>query len=242
MENIYHTIRGKTKSPRTLESNFKDPYRLQNLIFLEDEHYGRIHCKFHFFSSARKPWVTVCNSQASSFEHGHATAADFQTNLSFPFPSFPFLSLPFPFFPVLSLSFPSFPFFPFLSLSFPSFPFLSLPFQSFPFLALPFSFLSLPFPSFPLLSLSFFPECVARVPVSLWGSGGWGCVRSTLPNRPQPFVTVREIAIWPCLALLRFAWQAWHSDVFPWASPIDSNQYSQTKINNFYWFRAWLFQ
>ena len=23
-------------------------------IFLEDEHYGRIHCKFHFFSSARK--------------------------------------------------------------------------------------------------------------------------------------------------------------------------------------------
>ena len=38
----------------------------------------------------------------------------------------------------------------------------------------------------------FFPECVARVPVSLWGSGGWGCVRSTLPNRPQPFATVRN--------------------------------------------------
>ena len=37
-----------------------------------------------------------------------------------------------------------------------------------------------------------FPECVARVPVSLWGSGGWGCVRSTLPNRPQPFATVRN--------------------------------------------------
>ena len=36
------------------------------------------------------------------------------------------------------------------------------------------------------------PECVARVPVSLWGSGGWGCVRSTLPNRPQPFATVRN--------------------------------------------------
>ena len=41
--------------------------------------------------------------------------------------------------------------------------------------------------------LGFFPECVARVPVSLWGSGGWGCVRSTLRlhpqlrNRPQPF-------------------------------------------------------
>ena len=31
-----------------------------------------------------------------------------------------------------------------------------------------------------------FPECVARVPVSLWGSGGWGCVRSTLLNRSQP--------------------------------------------------------
>ena len=33
------------------------------------------------------------------------------------------------------------------------------------------------------------PECVARVPVSLWGSGGWGCVRQTLRNRPQPFAT-----------------------------------------------------
>ena len=32
-----------------------------------------------------------------------------------------------------------------------------------------------------------FPECVARVPVSLRGSGGWGCVRSTLRLRPQPF-------------------------------------------------------
>ena len=30
-----------------------------------------------------------------------------------------------------------------------------------------------------------FPECVARVPVSLWGSGGWGCVRSTLRLRSQ---------------------------------------------------------
>ena len=38
----------------------------------------------------------------------------------------------------------------------------------------------------------FFPECVARVPVSLWGSGGWGCVRSTLPNRSQPSATVRN--------------------------------------------------
>ena len=95
--------------------------------------------------------MTVCNRQASSFEHGHATAADFQINLSFPFPSFPS-------FPVLSLPFPSFPF---LSLSFPSFPFLSVPFPSFP-------FLSLPFPSCPFRSLPFpfFPECVARVPVA----------------------------------------------------------------------------
>ena len=37
-----------------------------------------------------------------------------------------------------------------------------------------------------------FPECVARVPFSLWGSGGWGCVRSMLPNRPQPSATVRN--------------------------------------------------
>ena len=40
--------------------------------------------------------------------------------------------------------------------------------------------------------VTFFPECVARVPVSLWGSGGWGCVRSTLLPRPQPFATVRN--------------------------------------------------
>ena len=36
------------------------------------------------------------------------------------------------------------------------------------------------------------PECVARVPVSLWGSGGWGCVRSTLRSRAQPSATVRN--------------------------------------------------
>ena len=29
------------------------------------------------------------------------------------------------------------------------------------------------------------PECVARVPVSLWGSGGWSCVRQTLRNRSR---------------------------------------------------------
>ena len=99
--------------------------------------------------------MTVCNSQASSFEHGHATAADFQINLSFPFPSFPsfpVLSLPFPSFSVLSLPFP---FFPFLSLPFPFFPFLSRPFHSFPCLSLPVPSCSLPFPVFP----------EARVPV-----------------------------------------------------------------------------
>ena len=55
-----------------------------------------------------------------------------------------------------------------------------------------------------LIKLSFsgwslIPECVGRVPVSLWGSGGWGCVCSTLRfcsvsvrNRPQPSATVRN--------------------------------------------------
>ena len=37
-----------------------------------------------------------------------------------------------------------------------------------------------------------FLECVARVPVSLWGSGSWGCVRSTLRSRSQPSATVRN--------------------------------------------------
>ena len=36
-------------------------------------------------------------------------------------------------------------------------------------------------------ALSFFPECVARVPVSLWG-----CVRSTLRSCSQPSATVRN--------------------------------------------------
>ena len=48
--------------------------------------------------------------------------------------------------------------------------------------------------------IPFFPECVARVPISLWGSGGWGCVRSslrlctfaTIRNRSQPFATIRN--------------------------------------------------
>ena len=37
-----------------------------------------------------------------------------------------------------------------------------------------------------------FPECVARVPVSLWGSGGWGSVRSTLRLQLRPFAAVRN--------------------------------------------------
>ena len=55
----------------------------------------------------------------------------------------------------------------------------------------------------------FFPECVARVPVLLWGVWGLECVRSTLRprpqpsatvrNRPQPFATVRARTVWPCL-------------------------------------------
>ena len=38
----------------------------------------------------------------------------------------------------------------------------------------------------------FSPECVARVPVSLRGSGDWGCVRSTLHLRSQPSTVVRN--------------------------------------------------
>ena len=37
----------------------------------------------------------------------------------------------------------------------------------------------------------FVPECVARVPVSLWGSGGCGCVRQELRLRSQPSVRNR---------------------------------------------------
>ena len=32
----------------------------------------------------------------------------------------------------------------------------------------------------------------SRFTLGVWGSGGWGCVRSTLPNRPQPSATVRN--------------------------------------------------
>ena len=77
-----------------------------------------------------------------------------------------------------------------------------------------------------------FPECVARVPVSLWGSGGWGCVRSTLRSRAQPFATVRAIPygracgkfcrggpFWRfqtsgCFVSRGRRGTSWHSDVF----------------------------
>ena len=49
-----------------------------------------------------------------------------------------------------------------------------------------------------------FPECVARVPLSLWGSGGWGCVRSTLRLRPQPFATVRGRAYYSLATVVTF--------------------------------------
>ena len=88
-----------------------------------------------------------------------------------------------------------------------------------------------------------FPECVARVPVSLWGSGGVfaRCCRTvrnrpqpsaTVHNRPQPSATVRNrsrdgrMAV-PMVssaegsllevshaALLGFVWQAWHFVTF----------------------------
>ena len=82
----------------------------------------------------------------------------------------------------------------------------------------------------------FFPECVARVPVSFWGPGVEGvlfarrCV--TARSRSQPFATVRNrsregrmavpvvssaegvILEVSNVALLRFAWQAWHFVTF----------------------------
>ena len=51
---------------------------------------------------------------------------------------------------------------------------------------------SVVFSALVFICLFLFPECVARVPVSLWGSGGWGCVRSTLRSRSQPSATVRN--------------------------------------------------
>ena len=91
----------------------------------------------------------------------------------------------------------------------------------------------------PKIDRSIFPECVARVPVSLWGFGGWGCVRSTLHLRSQPFATVRNCSqpfarspygrafgkfcrrghFWRfqtsrCFVSLGWRGTSWHSDVF----------------------------
>ena len=77
-----------------------------------------------------------------------------------------------------------------------------------------------------------FPECVARVPVSLWGSGGMGVCSLDVAEPSQPSATVRNrsrdgrMAV-PMVsfaegsllevshaALLGFAWQAWHFVTF----------------------------
>ena len=78
------------------------------------------------------------------------------------------------------------------------------------------------------------PECVARVPVSLWRCGGRAvftgrCVY--VRNRPQPSATVRVRTVWPCLLKvlqkgsllelskeLHFAWQAWQIVAFQYVS------------------------
>ena len=79
---------------------------------------------------------------------------------------------------------------------------------------------------------AFFPECVARVPVSLWGSGVEGvfarrCVHGR--NRPQPFARslygraygkfCRGGHFWRCQTCRCFVSRgrrgtSWHSDVF----------------------------
>ena len=47
----------------------------------------------------------------------------------------------------------------------------------------------------------YFPDCVARVPVSLWGSGGGSVFTGhwTLRNHSQLSATVRMRTVWPCL-------------------------------------------
>ena len=37
-----------------------------------------------------------------------------------------------------------------------------------------------------------YPKCIAMVPVLLWGSGGWRCVRQPCRNRSQPAATLRN--------------------------------------------------
>ena len=81
----------------------------------------------------------------------------------------------------------------------------------------------------PFFSYFFIPECVARVPVSLWGSGGWGCVRSTLRLWSQPSVRgpygraygkfCRGGHFWRfqtcgCFVSRGRRGTSWHSDVF----------------------------
>ena len=64
----------------------------------------------------------------------------------------------------------------------------------------------------PLTRWAIFPESVQRVPVSLWGCGGWAVLArrcatvrnrpqpsATVRNRSQPFATVRARSLWPCL-------------------------------------------
>ena len=65
-----------------------------------------------------------------------------------------------------------------------------------------------------------FPECVARVPVSLWGCGGEAvfaenCVSATVRNRPQPFATV-------CVSAVRLSTVASASGVVLKACQVDS--------------------
>ena len=66
-----------------------------------------------------------------------------------------------------------------------------------------------------------FPKFASRmrswwVPVSLWGSGGWGCVRSTLPNRSREgrFQTSR------CLVSRGRRGTLWQSNLFDNASKV----------------------
>ena len=78
----------------------------------------------------------------------------------------------------------------------------------------------------------FFPECVARVPVSLWGSGGWGCVRWMLRLRPRllaavhnrphegrmavPMVSFAHVVAFESFRcrVAPFTWQVWHFVTF----------------------------
>ena len=83
------------------------------------------------------------------------------------------------------------------------------------------------------ISVFMIPKCVARVPVSLRGSGVEGvfagrCVHDR--NRSQPFAPVRNRSRETLLevssvALLRFAWQAWHFVTFRHVSQRVENRF-----------------